>query len=144
MPDLQSVVPTARDIRTRTIRDVAVPASQSSSSIPVARATTATAPVIHLIDRTAADASHPVAVATPVNPAFPKMPTTSIRSGLAPSAYLAEPEHPFSPLGRQNLRYDVGRSELPSQDDFYGNPRDSYGYHSSRFAKGKGKGKLSK
>ena len=81
MPDLQSVVPTAKDIRTRTIRDVAVPASQSSSSIPVAQATTATAPVIHLIDRTAADALHPVAVATPLNPAFPRMPTTSIRSG---------------------------------------------------------------
>jgi hypothetical protein len=48
MPDLQSVVPTARDTRTRTIRDVAVPANQSSSSIPVAQATTATAAVIRL------------------------------------------------------------------------------------------------
>ncbi len=114
MPVLQSVVPTARDIRTRTIRDVAVPASQSSSSIQVAQATTPTARVIHLIDPAAADASRPVAVATPLNPAFPKMPTTSIRSAIAPSAYLAEPENPFSPLWRQNLRYDVGRSEVPS------------------------------
>jgi hypothetical protein len=138
---LQSVMPTAR---IRTIQDVAVPASQSSSSIPVAQATTATAQVIHLIDPTAADASYPVALATPVNPAFPRMPTTSIRSAIASSAYLAEPEHPFSQLMRQNLRYDVGRSEVPSQDDFYGNPRDSYSYRNPRFAKGKGKGKLSK
>ncbi len=72
------------------------------------------------------------------------MPTTSIRSAIAPSAYLAEPEHLFSPLGRQNLRYDVGRSEVPSQDDFYGNPRDSYSYPNPRFAKGKGKVKPSK
>jgi hypothetical protein len=101
MTTLQSVVPTAKDTRTRTIRDVAVPANQSSSSIPVAQATTATARVIHVLDPTAADASRPVALATPVNPAFPKMPTTSIRSGIAPSAYLAEPEHPFSPLIRR-------------------------------------------
>jgi hypothetical protein len=46
---LQSVSSTAR---IRTIQDVAVPASQSSSSIPVAQATTATAQVIHLIDPT--------------------------------------------------------------------------------------------
>jgi hypothetical protein len=72
------------------------------------------------------------------------MPTTSIRSAIAPSAYLAEPEHPFSPLGRQNLRYDVGRSELPSRDDFYGNPRDSYSNRNSHYTKGKGKGKLPK
>ncbi len=100
---------------------------------------------ILLIPRTtAADASRPVALATPVIPAFPRMPTTSIRSAIAPSAYLVEPEHPFSPLRRQNLRYDVSHSEVPSQDDFYGNPRDSYSYHNSRFARGKGKGKLSK
>ncbi len=72
------------------------------------------------------------------------MPTTSIRSAIAPSAYLPEPEHPFSPLGRQNLRYDVGRSEVPSRDVFHGNPRDSYSYRNPRFAKGRGKGKLSK
>jgi hypothetical protein len=141
MPALQSVVPTAKDIRTRTIRDVAVPASQSSSSIPVAQATTATAPVIHLIARTAADALRPVALATPVNPAFPRMQTTSIRSAIAPSAYLAEPENPFSPLWRQNPRYNVGRGEVLSQEDYYMNPRDSYSYRSAHFAKGKGKGK---
>jgi hypothetical protein len=111
IPDLQFAVPTAGDNRTRAIRDVATPASQSSSSIPVAQATTSTARVIHLIDPTAADASRPVALATPLNPAFPRMPTTSIRSGIAPSAYLAEPEHPFSPaFRRQNLRYDVSRN----------------------------------
>ncbi len=119
--------------------------TDNNATTTTTAATTATAPVIHLIDRTAADASHPVALATPLNPAFPRMPTTSIRSGIAPSAYLAEPEHPFSPLiRRQNLRYDVSRSEVPSQDDFYGIPRDSYSYHNTRFAKGKGKGKLPK
>ncbi len=138
---LQSVTPTAR---IRTIQDVAVPASQSSSSIPVAQATTATAQVIHLVNPTAADASHPVALATPVNPAFPRMPSTSIRSAIAPSAYLAEPEHPFSPLVRQNLRYYVSRSEVLSQDDFYGNPCDSYNYRNPRFAKGEGKGNFPK
>ncbi len=112
---LLSVTPT---VRIRTIQDVAVPASQSSSSISVAQATTATARVIHLVDPTVVDALHPVALVTPVTPAFPRMPTTSIRSAIAPSAYLTEPEHPFSPLGRQSLRYDVGRSEVPSQDDF--------------------------
>jgi hypothetical protein len=143
VPLLQSVVPTAKNIRTRTIQDVAVPANQSSSSIPVAQATTATARMIHVLDPTAADASRLVALATPLNPAFPRMPTTSIRSGIAPSAYLAEPEHPFSPaFRRQNLRYDVSRSsEVLSQDDFYGTPRDSYSYCNTHFAKGKGKGK---
>jgi hypothetical protein len=46
-PTLQSVVPTAR-IR-KEIRDVAVPARQSSPSIPVAQATTATAQVMVLL-----------------------------------------------------------------------------------------------
>jgi hypothetical protein len=64
---LQSVMPTTR---IRAIQDVAVPASQSSSSILVAQATTATARVIHLVDPTTADALRPVALATPVNPAF--------------------------------------------------------------------------
>ncbi len=84
LPALLSVVPTAR-IR-KNIQDIVVPARQSSSSIPVAQATAATAQAMVLIDRTPAEiARHPVARATPVNSTFARMPTTSIRSAIAPN-----------------------------------------------------------
>jgi hypothetical protein len=56
-------------------------------------------------------------------------------SAPASSAYMAEP------VGRQNLRYDVSRTEVPSKDDFYGIPRSNNRNARSVTDRTKGKGK---
>jgi hypothetical protein len=51
------------------------------------------------------------------------------------------------PVASRQSRYDYGRTDVPSQDDYYGNgdvygnPRNYYGNRNARFAMGKGKGK---
>jgi hypothetical protein len=105
LPALQSVASTAR-IR-KEIRDVAVPARQSSSSVPVTQETTTSAQVMVLVDHTTADiAPQPTAQAVPVTPTSQQL-TASVLSAPATHAYLTAPEYPYPPIGRQHLRYDV-------------------------------------
>jgi hypothetical protein len=71
------------------------------------------------------------APATVTKPTFKDAPSTSGTFASAPSAL----------PGQQRLLYDVNRSDLPTQDEFYGNPRNNARYNTGR---SKGKGKLSK
>ncbi len=129
LPALSSAAPAAR-IR-REIQDVAAPAKQSSLSIPVAPAANPTTQAMVLLDRTTAEiALH-----------------TSVLSSPAPRAHAAAPEYHYSTTSRKQSRYDFGRNDGPSRDDFhgssnvYGNPRNFYGNRNARFAMSKGKGK---
>jgi hypothetical protein len=121
-----SVVPKAR-IR-RGIREVAASVSQSSSSIPVAQATTFIAQAIVLAGHATSEITlHPTVQAVHVA-STPQQPAAS-----APRANLATPEYHYSTPGRQQSSYD------PTQYD--GNTRNNYGNRNSRFATSKGKGK---
>jgi hypothetical protein len=144
VPLLQSIAPKAT-IR-KPVQNIATPDRPGSVNIPVAQATTATARVIHLVDHTTADISpHPTAQ-VPVDPTFAQL-TAQVLSAPETQAYLEAPEYPHSTLGRYQSRYDYGRSDVPSQDEYYdngdhhGNPRNYYGNRNARFAMGKGKGK---
>jgi hypothetical protein len=120
------VAPTER-IR-RGIRDVAAPASQSSSSIPVAQATTFTAQAIVLAGHATSEITlHPTVQAVHVASTSQQLAAT------APRANLATPEYHYSTPSRQQSSYD------PTQYD--GNVRNNYGNRNSRFATSKGKGK---
>jgi hypothetical protein len=86
VPALQSIAPKAT-IR-KPVQDLTVPARQSSLSLPVAQATTATAQVIVLVDHTTADiAPHPTAQAVPVTPTFQSL-TADVLSAPETQAYL--------------------------------------------------------
>jgi hypothetical protein len=145
VPLLQSIAPKAT-IR-KAVQNIATPARPGSLSIPVAQATTTTAQVMVLVDHTTADiSSHPTAQAVPVNPTVQQL-TAQVVSSPATDAYRGAPEYPHSTFGRYQSRYDYSRSDVPSQDDYYGsgdaygNPRNYYGNRNPRFAIGKGKGK---
>jgi hypothetical protein len=145
LPALSSAAPAAR-IR-REIRDVAAPARQSSLSNSVAQAAAPTAQSMVLVDHTTAKiALHPTAQTVPVDPTFQQL-TASVPSAPATHANLAAPEYHYSTTSRQQSRYDFGRNDGPSQDDFYGsgdaygNPRNYYGNRNARFAMSKGKGR---
>ena len=113
---LLTVVPTAR-IR-GPIREVAVPARQSSSSIPVAQAVTSIAPETAL---------HSAAQAASVVSTYQQI------TASAPRASLATPEYHYSTPSRQGPSYDPAS---------YGNrnPRFATGKGTGK-GKGKGKGK---
>jgi hypothetical protein len=93
-------------------------------------------------------ALHPTAQTVPVAPTFQQL-TASAPSAPATHANLAAPEYHYSTTSRQQSRYDFGRNDVPSQDDFYGsgdaygNPRNYYGNRNARFAMSKRKGKRS-
>ncbi len=85
-----------------------------------------------LVDHTTVDiAPHPTAHAVPVAPTFQQL-TAEVLSAPATRAFLEAPEY-YSTIGQQQSRYDVSRSDVPSQDayygngDVYGNPRNYYG-----------------
>ncbi len=114
LPALVSVVPTTR-IR-REIQEVATPARQCSSSIPIAQAFTPTTQAMVLVGHTTAEiALHPTAQAVPVASTFQQL------TAPAPRANLAAPEYHYSTPSRLHSRYDFGRNYGPSQED--GNPR---------------------
>ncbi len=116
------------------IQEVATPARQSSSSIPIAQAFTPTTQAMVLVGHTTAEiALHPTAQVVPVASTFQQL------TAPAPRANLAAPDYHYSTPSRNQSRYDIGHNDGPNQED--GNPRNYYGNRVPRFAKGKGKGK---
>ncbi len=130
LPTLMSVVPTTRI--NRVIQEIATPARQSSSSIPVAQPFTPTTQGMVLVGHTAAEiALHPTAQAVPVSSTFQQF------AAPAPRANLAAPEYHYSTPSRYHSRDFSGYNDGSNQED--GNPRSYYGNRVSRFAKGKGR-----
>ena len=123
LPTLMSVVPTTR--LNRVIQDIAPPARQSSSGIPVAQPFTPTAQAMVIVGHTTAEtALHPTAQAVPVSSTFQQFTAPAPRANLAASEY-----HYSTPSRYQSSRYDSGHNDGPNQESGYtaGNPRNYYG-----------------
>jgi hypothetical protein len=143
VPVLQSIAPKAT-IR-KPVQDIAAPAIQSSSSIPVAEAT-----IVTEAESTQTDLFKNIvrkyrSVHGLPLPIFVEPTTAEVLSVPTTNAHQGTPEYSYSTIGRQRSRYDYGRADVPSQDDYYGNgdaygnPRNYYGNRNARFAIGKGK-----
>jgi hypothetical protein len=121
LPTLMSVVPTTRI--NRVIQEVATPARQSSSSIPIAQAFTPTTQAMVLVGHTTAEiALHSTAQAVPVASTF-QQPTAP-----APRANLAAPEYHYWTPSRYQSRYDFGHNDGPNQESW----RDGGGHQCSQ------------